>query len=256
MKKLQFVCLLFLCLACQSNKPHDSFEAIADICKYFSPSDYFVVLLVDAPHLDYRSTEKLLHSIHQRSNNCQQGAFGHAWIYLQGKVNGQTVYLEGGHSGELGITQPKYFDRVMDAIENGEKDPIRYLCEIKTDGFFQKGAGEHLPTFAAKFDITEQQFFEILDFMQSKYSYAQYSLIGNQCCSFVASVASIIGSSLDFMITLPLKKRIYFRGCDLTLWHSFHYSRITLGSPDILEQSLIEEVHAGRAQHALDWYFE
>jgi hypothetical protein len=190
------------------------------------------------------------------TNLCLEGAVGHAWIYLQGKVNGQSVFIEGGHSGELGVVQPKYFHGIMNLIDQRQKDPVKYLWEIQRDGFFQRGSGNHPPTFAAKFDISEEEFKRILNFIQpDRYVYENYSLTGKQCCSFVAEIASLIGCQLDFCIKIPIARSVKFRGSRLTLWHSPNYSNITIGSPDILEKSLIEAVRSRKAEYALDWYF-
>ena len=75
------------------------------------------------------------------SDGSKNGDVGHAWIYLQGNVNGESIVIEGGHSGELGICQPKYFDGIMNYVEYGyadsscgemcclrnEPNPVKYL---------------------------------------------------------------------------------------------------------------------------------
>ena len=132
---------------------------------FLSPSPYFLIVLVDARHLDYTDGRSLLRTLVKHpSDGSKNSDVGHAWIYLHGIVNDQNIGLEGGHSGELGIYQPRYFEGIMNYLEYGyanptsqqqscprhESNPVKYLWEIQQDGFFQKGSGGHCPTFCSK----------------------------------------------------------------------------------------------------------
>lgn len=208
-------------------------------------SDYFLIVYVDAPHLDYRNNNALLQSI------ARNGVFGHAWIHLQGIVEGQRVFIEGGHSGELGRCQAKYFDGVMNYIEYGyanptaqqkqrpryEPNPIKYLWETQRDGFFQVGSGGHKPTFSVKMDLTSEQFECILSFIRN-YDYAQYSLTDNQCSTFVAQIAALADFPLECDVTIPIRQMLTFRNETFCLWQDPRYSMLTFSSPDALESSL------------------
>lgn len=259
---LAWLLLFLVCTACQW-RPTPAYYRFYDHlrtdfrdCASMTESDYFIVFLVDAPHLDYTGTKNLLQTIATHPNGSKRGDVGHAWIYLRGVVDGQPVFVEGGHSGECGIVQPKYFDGIMDYIEMGECNPVKYLWECQRDGFFQKGSGGHIPTFGAKFDITEEQFRRILEFMQpNNYGYTEYGLTCNQCCNFVARIADLIDFPLGFEIRFPVAKTLNFRGAKLTLWEDSRYSWITFGSPDVLEKSLVDAVKSGKAEYALSWYF-
>lgn len=236
--------------------------------KIISPSPYFLIVLVDAKHLDYTDGSSLLRTLVKHPiDGSKNSDVGHAWIFLQGIVNGQSIALEGGHSGELGIYQPRYFEGIMNYLEYGyanptpkqrsyprwEPNPIKYLWEIQKDGFFQKGSGGHCPTFAAKVNLSEMQFRDIWQYIET-YDFSQFSLIGNQCTSFVAQIAKLGGLNLANSITIPIQQKILVGRDCATLWCDSFYSAITLPSPDILEKSLIEAVQAGNAEYALGWY--
>lgn len=207
----------------------------------------FLLLLVDAPHLDCSSNHTLVQTIAKRGN------IGHAWIYLQGVLDGQAVFLEGGHSGELGISQPRYFDGVMDYLERGDANPIRYLWSTQQDGFFQKGNGNHRPTYAVRIEITQEQFHKILEFVQT-YDYKRYSLTGNQCATFVVQVAALTGFSINCLQSIPIQQYVYMHGERFRLWQDPRYSMLTISSPDRIESWMKAVVQDGRVNDALEWY--
>lgn len=217
-------------------------------------SEYFLVILVDARHLDYSNTLSLLQTIAKHpSDGSKNGDVGHAWIYLQGIQNGERVFLEGGHSGERGIIQPKYFDGVMNYAEAGDPNPIRYLWECQHDGFFQWGNGGHYPTYAAKIDLTPEQFHCILNFIEN-YPFSHYFLTENQCSSFVTQVAARANFFLEDKIVIEMAQALNFGDGSIRLWTSPRYANLILSSPDILEHSLIQAVEEGQATDALEWY--
>lgn len=228
------ILLLLFTSCCHSKK----------ICERID-SDRFLVILVDAPHLDYSDCRRLLKSVvkHPR-NGCKNGDVGHAWIYL----HGEGLCLEGGHSGELGVVQPKYFDGVMDRIDRGDPNPAKYLWAIQRDGFFQHGTGGHRATYAVKVDITTEQCREILKFIES-YPFPEYAIAGNQCSTFVAQVAALAGLELECEVTIPIDQQIRIGKCTYTLWTDPKYSSLTISSPDILEKSLQQAVEEGKVEY-------
>lgn len=187
---------------------------------------YFIVFLVNARHLDTSSLPKFIRSLSKHPN------VGHAWIYLHGDQ-----IVEGGHSGELGIYQPRYADGVMDHLEWGVKNPVRYLWSSQCDGFFQKGNGGHRPTFAAKVDLSKEQYEQILAFINS-YPFYEYSLTKNQCCTFLKQIGAIIGLDLAVEATLKIDQWILLDGRRYQMWEDSRYSKLVFSSPDVLEASL------------------
>jgi hypothetical protein len=197
-------------------------------------SEYYIVFLVDAHHLDYTDNRSFLKTLVKHpSSGSKNGDVGHAWIYLRSP----SMVIEGGHSGEFGIVQEKYLDGVMNNIEFGyanptqqqkfypryEPNPIKYLWETLYDGIFQHGAGGHTPTFAAKIDLSQEQYEIILDFI-SRYPYQEYSLTGNQCTSFIVQIADLIDLPLDSVITIQIDPYICIGNDHLLLWTDASYS--------------------------------
>lgn len=235
-------------------------------------SAFFLVILVDARHLDYSQTDSLLRTIAKHpSDGSKNGDVGHAWIYLQGMLDGKSVSIEGGHSGEMGNIQPKYFEGIMNYVHYGyahpnknqrqnprnEPNPVKYLWTHLKDGFFQKGRGHHIPTYAVKIDLSQSQFEDVLKFMQPEnYFFKNYALTGNQCSTFVAKVAALAGLPLEHSITMNLAQTVAFQGQQYILWRDPSYSKITFSSPDIIERSLMHAVAQGQAEYALPWYLD
>lgn len=227
-----------------------------------SESDYFLVVFVDARHLDYTDNYSFLRTVAKHpSDGSKNRDVGHAWIYVKGIDQGVPVCLEGGMSGELGNVQAKYFDGIMNYIDFGyanpsiehrrypryEPNPVKYLWECQRDGYFQYGAGRHRPTFAAKIDLTPEQFRRICEFIK-QYRYSEYAITGNQCSSFVAQVASLAGWDLECEVTMTIEPTIWFGGREIRLWTDPCYEKLTISSPDILEKSLMQSVREGKAE--------
>ena len=233
-------------------------------------TDCFIVFLVDARHLDYTEGSSLLKTIVKHpSDGSKNGDVGHAWIYLQGIVEGQKIFIEGGHSGELGLRQAKYFDGIMNNIEYGyanpseaqkrcpryESNPIKYLWATQCDGYFQRGSGGHTPTCAVKIDLTVEQFEKILSFIDpDNYVYEEYSLTGNQCTTFIAKIADLIDFPMEYEVSIRIPPQLKIGGETFTLWTDPQYASFTFSSPDIAEHSLILALNSGIGENALLWY--
>jgi len=233
----------------------------------FIETDYYIVFLVAAFHLDYWDNKELIASLMKYGR--RKGEIGHSWVYLKGIKDGRPYTLEGGQSGQSGKTQPRFYEGVNNYIRYGyanptysqkrnprhEPNPIQYLWEELNDGFFQKGNGGHKPTYAAKIDLTEEQFSRILDFMDpEKYPYENFSLVGNQCSSFVAKLASMAGLSIEDQVTVKIDPIIIVGKKEYRLWTDLKYSEITFSTPDLIERSLMYAVSEGQAEYALGWY--
>lgn len=227
-------------------------------------TDYFLVLLVNARHLDYTSEKTFIATMQKHPDDGgKEGDVGHAWIYLQGKEE----VLEGGHTGDFGNLQAKYFDGIMNYIDYGygnptpeqqtapifEPNPVKYMWESQRDGICHKGCGGHKPTFAIKIDITSEMYQKIKRFIET-YDFTDYALTGNQCSSYVAQVAAIAGLDLDTQMTIPIHPTLNFQGITYTLWRDEIYSTLTFSTPDVLERSMMKAVQEGCAEYALAWY--
>lgn len=249
------LCLLFVSCSYYPNSAayrslYSHLDSSYTYCQPMQESPFFLVMLVEARHLDYSSPASFFKTLAKHpSDGSKNGDVGHAWIYLYGNSS----FIEGGHSGELGYLQPRYMEGVFQHYELGNSNPISYLWECQRDGFFQNGPGHHYPTFAAKVDLTKDQYFRILNFIQC-YNYSEYAITGNQCTSFVAQVAAFAGLDLECEITLPVDCNLCLGGHRISLWEDPTFSEITFSSPDILERSLMKAVREGKAEYALPWY--
>lgn len=272
---IRLLILLLICSSCAYRSPH-YYQAYAHICKPISApplskSDYYLIFLVDAPRLDYRDSRCFLKSIAKHpANGSKNGDVGHAWLYLHGIAEEKEWVIEGGHSGELGEVQPRYWEGVLNYALYGyvipppsqrsfrfEPNPVKYLWEPQNDGFFQLGSGNHTPTFAAKINLTAEQFQRVKNYIDPfYYPYQQYSLTGKQCSSFIAEIATLIDFPLEHQVTLSIQPQVALGKQTLQLWSDEYYSKITFSSPDRIEQSLVEAVREGRAENALYWYLK
>ena len=235
--------------------------------KSITETDYYIVFLVTARHLDYLDTRELAKSLVRYGRG--KGDIGHSWIYLKGIKDGQTLIQEGCQSGQRGKTQPRFFEGVKNYIEYGyanptnsqkrspryEPNPIKYLWDELNDGFYQEGSGGFRPTYAAKVDLTKEKFDEILDYIDPKrYPFERFSLVDNQCSSFVARLASMAGLSLKHQVTVKIEPQLRVGNQQYRLWTDPRYSKITFSTPDVLEHSLMKAVAKGEAEYALGWY--
>ena len=222
-------------------------------------TEYFIVFLVDAKHLDYTNSQTFLKTFtkHPSTGN-KECNVGHAWIYLKGMdKNNKSIVIEGGHSGELGVSKLRYVDGISLLAQNNNGNPISYLWEPLNDGFFQQGNGGHNPTFAAKVNLTKQQFWDIYTFIHPKnYPYKEYSLTARQCASFIAQIAALLDICIESEVTLPINQYAFFLGQKIPLWTDSRYSEITFSSPDIIEKSLFDLVSKGHAESVKYWYLK
>ncbi len=266
--------LLFVCSGCARPQTQAYQEQYAHLntdrlsLPSMQESDYFLVLLVNARHLDYTCEKTFIKTMKKHPDDGgKEGDVGHAWIYLRGLNEEGFDVLEGGQTGDFGNIQAKYFDGIMNYIDYGyanpsneekaspifEPNPVKYMWESQQDGIFHKGSGGHKPTFAIKVKLTSETYEKMKRFIAS-YNFQDYALTGNQCSSFVAQVAAIAGLYLDTEYTMPINSELNFLGIGYTLWRDADYSSLTFSTPDVLERSMMEAVLDGRAEYALPWY--
>jgi len=226
-------------------------------------SDCYLVIFVNARHLDYTDNYSFLNTILiHPSDGSRNRDIGHAWLYVKGVLDDKPVVFYGGHSGERGLSQAKYFDGIMNYIDFGyanptleqcrhtryEPNPAKYLWETQKDGYLEYGSGNHTPTYAAKINLTQKQFEKIWNFVHS-YDYSNYALTGNQCSTFVVQAASLAGIDLDCKISITLQPNLYLKGECVRLWEDPKFSLLTISTPDIIERSLMQIVAEGKAEY-------
>lgn len=265
---------LLLCTACHRPQTASYKEQYVHLqepqpreCEFDVP-DYYVVFLVAAYHFDYSDYRSTVRTMCKHpSDGGKEGNVGHCWILLHGYERGREVCIEGGHSGELGEIQPKYFEGVMNYFKYGyldptpeemecpryEPNPIKYLWEVQWDGYFQRGSGCYEPTYAALVPLTKEQYFKIKKAL-SEYDFKKYSITENQCATMVAKVGEQIDLPIEHKVVIPVAPNLNYSTFYLRLWEDPRYSQITLSVPDRVECSLMRAVAEGRAIPALKWY--
>jgi hypothetical protein len=204
----------------------------------------YILFLVDAQNLDYSDAAALFCSIQKSPSK----TVGHAWICLC-KADGTVI--EGGHSGEVGLTEPRYLESLL--VHMNERNPARHLFKSLQDGYFEKGSGIHTPSYAIRLNISEEECEKICQLI-GQYHFSRYSLTDNQCVHLVARIAGVLGLKLSYEVSVPIPQQIEFEGELLTLWHDSEFNSITLATPDELQKSMKKAVLEGQAIAALDFY--
>ena len=163
---------------------------------------------------------------------------GHAWIHITGTLDDKKVNIEGGHSGERGTTEPKFFEGFINLTKT-HPNPICYLHKSLQDGFFQKGSGGFSPTYALRFKLSKKEIKSLLDFISpSNYYYTRYNLNDHQCTTFVKQVAAHLKIILEDQVTINLEPYLVAGDAKLLFYTDDQYSKIQIGLPDVLEKSL------------------
>lgn len=217
--------------------------------KSIIPAPHYLLVLVDAKHLDYSSPETFIATMAKHPDGSRTKDFGHAWIVLCGP----DFYFEGGHSGEVDVSNPKYLDAIFTHQE--DENPIRFLFQPRMDGYLEKGSGGHAPTFALYVPLSEETFLHIASFVREEnYNYTRYSLTESQCTTFVVKAASIAGLNLEAEASLPVPSSFSLQGTTIYLWKDPRYRTIDIATPDILEKSLALQPAEDKGMCALNFY--
>lgn len=204
-------------------------------------SGCYLVVLVNAKGIEFSSPERFLKTMakHPRGNK-QDRSIGHAWLILAGPL----TWMECGHTGEFGLERPGYRESVQGAIDHGDPNPIASFWTDLKDGRREVGSGGHEPSTAVRFELTQQQYESIRAFI-ADYDYSSFSIREKACTAFVTQVAALAGITLGHLVTLDIPMRTRFQGKDVRWWSDPRYSRMTFGSPDVLEKSLKRAVEKG-----------
>ncbi len=214
-------------------------------------TEYALVVLVDARHLDYSSPSSYLTTLSQTPFSHT----GHAWVLLIGKQDGHPWIFEGGHTGEFGRLAPRYFDELVQLSRCKDPNPAKYLFSPLPDGRLEIGSGDHKPTLAAAFSITKEGFDRIMRlFDPDGYDFSQWGLRGPHCVHFVLSCLACVDVDLSCQKEIDLPSSFTYNGEKIALWTDSAYSRLTTETPELLEEQLIDQVYKGGALVATKWY--
>ena len=219
-------------------------------------SEYYLVVLVDARHLDYTTPSKYFNTLSQGLFLPQDPNTGHTWIVLAGKQEGKDWVFEGGHTGEFGLYAPRYFDEVVRlAWEEDDPNPASYLFTALPDGCLQYGSGGHDPTFAVAFPLTEDGYKRAHRLLtEGGYDFSRWGIRGPNCIRFSLACLASIGIEVSCQETLELPRSFKYKGKEVRLWSDPAFSRLSVETPELLEKRLWELVQDVKGSVALKWY--
>ena len=213
---------------------------------------YNLYVLTDTKGFDFTSAESFLKTLHKHPRGGKQDhSVGHSWVLLQSPDE----LLECGHTGEFGLEEQGYYSGLSSLIRKRDPDPVRYLHVTMRDGEYHSGPGSHEPSFVARFPITADEHRALHAYIEG-YDYAVFSLTTRQCTDFVAGALKLIGIEVPTKITLVLPEKVHYGLKEMRLWTDPKFSRITLGSPEVVRKGLLELVERGLAHDATEWYYD
>jgi hypothetical protein len=224
--------------------------------QFSGDSEYYLVVLVDACHLDYTTPKNYFLTLSQGLFLPQDPNTGHTWVVLAGKENGKQWVFEGGHTGEFGLYAPRYFDEVVHrALDEKDPNPASYLFHPLPDGALQYGSGGHTPTFGAAFSLTEKGYRRVYRLLtEDGYDFSKWGIRGPNCIHFSLACLASIGVELQCQEQIVLPSSFEYKGEKILLWTDPAYSSLKVNTPELLEKRLWELVDKGKAQVATKWY--
>jgi hypothetical protein len=224
--------------------------------QFSGKSEYYLVVLVDARHLDYTSPRNYISTLSQGLFLSQDPNTGHTWVVLAGKEEERPWVFEGGHTGEFGLYAPRYFDEVVRlAWDENHPNPASYLFHPLPDGCLQYGSGGHAPTFAAAFPLTEKGYQRVRRLLTEEgYDFSRWGIRGPNCIRFSLACLASVGVELNCQEKFQLPKSFTYKGEEVALWSDPAYSCLCVETPELLEKRLWELVEKGRAIVATKWY--
>lgn len=205
---------------------------------------YHLYILNEAANWDYSVASSLLFSIWQRP-------WAHSWLILETPWD----RMEFGHTGDFGITRPRYHDGVFQGIRDGEPDPIAYLWKTMPDGQLQVGKPNRSPSFVWRMPITRRRHQLIYEYMMRR-KYDQFGVRSNNCTDLVLETAALAGINLIHRIRLTLPPEAKVWGRTRRVWTDPRYRILEYGTPDVLDTELRQLARLGIGSDATKWYLK
>lgn len=203
---------------------------------------YYFYILNESANWDHSSPKSILFSIWQRP-------WAHSWLMLESPQE----RLECGHTGDLGLTRPRYHEGVFQKIKDGDLNPIAYLWQTMSDGQLQIGKPNRPPSFVWRMPITRRRHQLIYEYiMQRKYD--QFGVRSNNCTDMVIATAALAGINLIHRIRLTLPPETKVWGRTRRVWTDPQYRILEYGTPEVLEVDLLQLARLGIGSDATKWY--
>ena len=241
---------------CASMQPDGwSAQPIAVTCRFSPDADldpatrtpvgdegYYLDVLSESSHWDFRKEKSLLLSI-------WRNPWGHSWLILESPTN----RLEFGHTGDFGLAKPRFHQGVMQAVKNGDPNPIAYLWQMMSDGKLQIGKPHRLPTFVWRMPITQRRYQLINEYVKQR-QYDQFGVVSNDCTDMVAESAALAGINLIHRIRLTVPPEMKVWGLMTRMWTDPQYRILEFSTPEVLEVDLRQLAEMGIGSDATEWY--
>lgn len=203
---------------------------------------YYLYILNEAANWDYSDAKSLLFSIWQRP-------WAHSWLILESPHD----RLEFGHTGDFGLTKPRYHEGVFQKIRDGDPDPIAYLWQTMSDGQFQIGKPSRPPSFVWRMPITLRRFQFIYEYVMHR-KYDQFGVRAKNCTDMVIETAALAGIYLIHRIRLTLPSEAKIWGRTRRVWTDPQYRILEYSTPDVLDADLRQLARLGIGSDATKWY--
>ena len=232
-----------------------SAQPIGIVCRFNSDADldpatetpvgdegYYLYILNEAADWDYSDAATLVFSIWQRP-------WAHSWLILESPRD----RLEFGHTGDLGITNPRFHDGVYQKIQAGDPNPIAYLWRTMSDGQLQIGKPNRPPTLVWRMPITQRRYQLIHEYLMQR-KYDQFGVRSNNCTDLVAEAAALAGINLIHRIHLTLPPETKVLGRLRRIWTDSRYRILEYSTPEVLDADLRQLARLGIGSDVTEWY--
>ncbi|MHB8882456.1 MAG: hypothetical protein ACYC69_13215 [Thermodesulfovibrionales bacterium] len=203
---------------------------------------YYLYILNEAADWDYSDASTLVFSIWKRP-------WAHSWLILEKPEE----RMEFGHTGDLGISKPRFHDGVYQKIREGDPNPIAYLWQTMADGQLQLGKPNRPPTFVWRMPITKQRYQVIHEHVMRR-KYDQFGVTSNNCTDMVAETAALAGINLIHRMRLTLPQETKVMGKTLRVWTDPQYRILEYGTPEVLDADLRQLARVGIGSDVTEWY--
>ena len=203
---------------------------------------YYLYILNEASYWDHSNPKSILFSIWQRP-------WAHSWLILEGSGD----RLECGHTGDLGETRQRYHAGVFQRIRDGHPDPIAYLWQTMSDGYFQTGKPNRPPTFVWRMPITRRRYQLMHDYVMRR-KYDQFGVRTNNCTDLVIETAALAGINLIHRMRLTIPQETKVWGRMRRVWTDPQYRILEYGTPEVLEADLRHLAQVGIGSDVTKWY--
>jgi hypothetical protein len=205
---------------------------------------YYLYILNEAANWDYSDIKSLLFSIWHRP-------WAHSWVMLERPQE----RLEFGHTGDFGLTKPRFHAGVFQKIQESDPNPIAYLWQTMLDGQFQIGKPNRPPTFVWRIPITQKRHHVIAEYVQHR-TYDKFGVTSNNCTDLATEVAALAGINLIHRIrfTVPQETKVW--GRMVRVWTDPQYRILEYSTPDVLEVDLRQLAQFGIGKDVTEWYLD